>query len=139
MRRQYPEVSRFTGGARIHLLTRCGPAYQQGVAPCCLYLPWPIETCWGSRALSHDHVSCTQVLLFEVAFQVTWNFLRLFPTEKQGEPPIILENQAVVDKSVIFMNNVAAVQELAARNEAMWEQVRKPRQAFIKTLHFWGA
>lgn len=29
----------------------------------------------------------------------------------------------MVDKSVIFMNNVAAVQELAERNEAMWAQV----------------
>lgn len=44
---------------------------------------------------------------------------------QQGEPPIILENQAVVDKGVIFMNNVAAVQELAVRNEEMWTQVRK--------------
>lgn len=42
---------------------------------------------------------------------------------QQGEPPIILENQAVVDKGVIFMNNVAAVQELAVRNEEMWTQV----------------
>ena len=36
---------------------------------------------------------------------------------------MILENQAVVDKGVIFMNNVAATQELARRNELMWAQV----------------
>lgn len=36
---------------------------------------------------------------------------------------MVFENQAMIDKTVIFMNNVAATQELAARNEAMWENV----------------
>lgn len=56
---------------------------------------------------------------------------------KQGEPPITLENQAVVDKSVIFMNNVAAVQELAERSEAMWAQVSvsKPETWAVPSLY----
>lgn len=41
----------------------------------------------------------------------------------QGQPPITLENTAVVDKTVIFMNNVGATQELARRTEQLWEQV----------------
>lgn len=45
----------------------------------------------------------------------------------KGEPPVVLEKQAVVDKGVIFMNNVAATQELAKRNEVMWAQVSTTR------------
>ncbi|CAM9889849.1 unnamed protein product, partial [Ectocarpus fasciculatus] len=56
-----------------------------------------------------------------------------YPHE-QGEPPITLENQAVVDKSVIFMNNVAAVQELAERNEAMRAQLEE-QLAFDARMH----
>ncbi|CAM9102408.1 unnamed protein product [Hapterophycus canaliculatus] len=44
------------------------------------------------------------------------------PSPNKGQPPIILERQAVIDKTVIFMNNVAAVQELVQRNDAMWAQ-----------------
>lgn len=43
----------------------------------------------------------------------------------QGEPPITLENTAVVDKTVIFMHNVGATQELAKRNDKLLEQVNK--------------
>eukprot|EP00903_Cladosiphon_okamuranus_P008285 g7974.t1 len=57
-----------------------------------------------------------------------------YPSPIKGEPPITLENQAVVDKSVIFMNNVAAVQELAERNEAMWAQLEE-QLAFDERMH----
>ncbi|CAM9405685.1 unnamed protein product [Ectocarpus sp. 6 AP-2014] len=57
-----------------------------------------------------------------------------YPSPNRGEPPITLENQAVVDKSVIFMNNVAAVQELAERNEAMRAQLEE-QLAFDARMH----
>eukprot|EP00752_Nemacystus_decipiens_P007451 g6660.t1 len=57
-----------------------------------------------------------------------------YPSPIKGEPPIVLENQAVVDKSVIFMNNVAAVQELAERNEAMRAQLEE-QLAFDARMH----
>lgn len=50
-------------------------------------------------------------------------FCDLRPVIDQGEPPLTLENTAVVDKTVIFMNNVGATQELARRTEQLWEQV----------------
>lgn len=46
------------------------------------------------------------------------------PNWIQGEAPVTLENTAVVDKTVIFMHNVGATQELARRNEKLWEQVQ---------------
>jgi ATPase family AAA domain-containing protein 3A/B len=38
-----------------------------------------------------------------------------FPNPVKGEPPVAVENVAVVDKNVIFMQNVGAVQELSSR------------------------
>ncbi|CAM9875822.1 unnamed protein product [Scytosiphon promiscuus] len=58
----------------------------------------------------------------------------IYPSPNKGQPPIILENQAVIDKTVIFMNNVAAVQELVERNEAMWARL-EDQLAFDSRMH----
>ncbi|CAN0285935.1 unnamed protein product, partial [Ascophyllum nodosum] len=48
-----------------------------------------------------------------------------YPSPIKGEPPVVIENQAIVDKTAIFMNNVGATQELARRNEEMWRLLQE--------------
>ncbi|CAM9840469.1 unnamed protein product, partial [Chrysoparadoxa australica] len=46
-----------------------------------------------------------------------------YPNPVKGEPPIVVDNVAVMDKNVIFMYNVGAVQELVRRQQALTDKV----------------
>jgi len=56
---------------------------------------------------------------------------RHVPGEK-GQPPIVLKNFPVVDKNVIYMHAVAAVQELIRRAEGLEQELQTIREADVR-------
>lgn len=44
---------------------------------------------------------------------------RPFPNPEKGKPPIVVKDVAVVDKNVLFMHNVGAIQALAERQRQL--------------------
>lgn len=51
---------------------------------------------------------------------------------EQGEPPVTLENMLVVDKTVLFMHNVGATQELVRHNDNLRIQVQARRRSQLQ-------
>ena len=44
---------------------------------------------------------------------------RVFPNPEKGQPPITVTDLAVVDKNILFMYNIGAIQALAAQQDGL--------------------
>lgn len=48
---------------------------------------------------------------------------RVFPNPEKGQPPITVTDLAVVDKNILFMYNIGAIQALAAQQDELEGQL----------------